>query len=160
MERKAPRNKKTINININESILNKLKDMGVSPTSIVADFFKLYANEISDDTEKLLKIAVIREQIQKLKVAISDLEEKKLLLDELEKLLKVSIEDFKMSVEETRLSKVMLKLDKMSIICNYDVAVIREKYQDLIDEIIVLSGDEKFDLKKRVEKVRVINQNR
>jgi len=148
--------KKTISATIKESTYNKLKDMGIPPTSIVGDFLELYITEMDVDAAAFFKAATIKEKIKRLDIEIQDLEFKKELRDNLKRLMDATLEEYKLNKNKRRLRDLILKLDKIIIMYNYDIEKIQEKYVGLLKEIKRL--DSKFELLKRINSVKLINE--
>ena len=148
--------KVSVSSRIKKEIYDKIMDMGVSPTAIIADFLELYANEMDRDAHLLLKMATIKEVINRLNVEIQDLEVKKGIRDELTNKFNITVEEYNMSRDDVLASELMLKLDRIIILYNYNEDKILEKYSKLINEIKHLNKE--FVLSGRIERVKKIHQ--
>ncbi|MFA5760442.1 MAG: hypothetical protein WC877_01615 [Dehalococcoidales bacterium] len=148
--------KVNVSSRIKKEIYDKIMDMGVSPTAIIADFLELYANEMDRDAHLLLKMATIKEVINRLNVEIQDLEVKKGIRDELTNKFNITVEEYNMSRDDVLASELMLKLDRIIILYNYNEEKILEKYSKLINEIKHLNKE--FVLSERIERVKKIHQ--
>lgn len=148
--------KVNVSSRIKKEIYDKIMDMGVSPTAIIADFLELYANEMDRDAHLLLKMASIKEVINRLNVEIQDLEIKKGIRDELTHKFDITVEEYNMSRDDVLASELMLKLDRIIILYNYNEERILEKYSSLVNEIKHLNKE--FVLTERIERVKKIHQ--
>jgi len=148
--------KVSVSSRIKKEIYDKIMDMGVSPTAIIADFLELYANEMDRDAHLLLKMATIKEVINRLNVEIQDLEVKKGIRDELTNKFNITVEEYNMSRDDVLASELMLKLDRIIILYNYNEDKILEKYSKLVNEITHLNSE--FSLTERIERVKKIHQ--
>jgi hypothetical protein len=108
------------------------------------------------DAHLLLKMATIKEVINRLNVEIQDLEVKKGIRDELTNKFNITVEEYNMSRDDVLASELMLKLDRIIILYNYNEEKILEKYSKLVNEITHLNSE--FSLTERIERVKKIHQ--
>lgn len=152
--------KRNTSVTLDSELIEQVRNMGISVSRFTEKAMETLISDGFDDFTLSLKIKMYQDTLNEIRreqdacdQRYNDLEEQRISL---ETGLSDAQEQYEMAISIGKLSKLTQRLNRITIMNNYNPDIIVEKAHDIIKEMMILNPD--FNLEQHIQSLRrVIN---